>query len=859
MKDTKWRIIVLSFVVLSFLFVSGCTFDTTTFTSTTEQAEITTNEQTTTLQETQTTTLQETQTTTDEQTQTTTTEEQTTTTSAVTTTEEQTTTTELVEEEYESLDELLLSLNRLENADFSVNTEFVEEAVQQTPLDAPSNGFRKYAWVSTTSIIDSHLADIIDPSDYTQDQFSSYIYYNNAILSTPDLVDGMYRITTSLDGRTLFNLNGFVTDLGNVADMSKSTVDWAVENLKVMNTWVTKGSYSVYSDNMYLLEYDSETDTVTLYNYYRRTDDMKIDLYTKISVYYNENGEEVIETWQIFEYYEGPDDSGVSQYFSYYNSINGRDYNIATFSIDEYEEYMDDYMLRGVNLDTDGRYKFYESYNWGDRSYIKGDNGWFMYSPEFNAETKEITPEDDISHYIFSPDLGNEAIAISKESENYLIYVMLSAFDGDIAVVYEEDCVGAGIIYNTQEYYTYSSSLTAAGGFETSNGTFLTTDSLWNDTVGIRSIYSRADKESRIMYDQYFNYYHVLKLEITATTDEEAIDELAGYLDYVGLTFRFGTNSDLLAEYNEFATNIEENISTFPITNAVMGYDQNPYTDTDVYSLTLDFLVDYLNIIDTAKALMETSEIIDISEQPDFSELTNVVLYDMSEILDGVAIVDIQNQTIDVSAIDIILNRSPLLQRGEEYCIYYAYMIGGKVYPFYQSDGVIYSGTEIVFDNTNPALINLPNDLPDGQYQIVVFIGKVNYESYVRVTTTIPIEVTEFAESDINLENVNGFNYTYAFTNVNNSIQVTKVSYDIWAPQFNYIYDQIIEAGTADIDWCDLIIEPFDNAEGLLTMVEEEDNVIYDTPGVYTVTISVTDESLNTRTQTFKVTVIESS
>ena len=102
--------------------------------------------------------------------------------------------------------------------------------------------------------------------------------------------------------------------------------------------------------------------------------------------------------------------------------------------------------------------------------------------------------------------------------------------------------------------------------------------------------------------------------------------------------------------------------------------------------------------------------------------------------------------------------------------------------------------------------------------------------------------------------------YTVTVKLVDESLNETSQEFnvvveDITSPIFDVIADQIIEAGVSDIDWTTSITNELDNSDGTLTKVEITDNVDYDTPGTYTVTIKLADESLNETSQEFNVTV----
>ena len=831
MRTQKWKITILLLVVISILFITGCTFDTTP-TNRRQDDPITVDDN-----------IADDDTTNDDTTDDDTTDDD--------TTDDDTTNDD---QKYEKLDELILSLQRLENTEFQVNTKFVEESTNDINTQASSSTVsREFRQPMKAD------SDIVDPEDYIVDENSNYIYYHSSLLELPEKIGNFYRITSALDGRTIFNLHEFETGLSVVANMSKMTVDWAVDNLKIMDVWVKREDDSLYTNNMYLLEYDYTTDTVSLYNYYRRTDDLKVDSYTKISVYYNDKGEEVIETWQTYDYYEGPDSRGIAQNYSYYNSIAARDYNIADFSVDSTGQYMDNYMLRGVNLDSDNRYKFYENYNYFDRNYIKGEHGWFMYSPEINDETGEITQKLNLSHSILSPDLGNEAIDIYHNDDGFNVYVRLSAFEGDIAVLYDEDCQYASKIYETKDYYKYMTSVSNSGGVETVNGTYLTTDSPWNNVVSISRVFSSADKESRVLYDQYFNYYHVMELKIEAENLKDVVQYLEDYFNYIGLTYRFSTNSELLTEYKDLATKINDYIDTFPITNEVLGYDENPYTNTETYYETLDYIVNKLNIYDSTKLMVSTKEVIDISEQQDIIEMSTAVLLDIDSILTGAISFDIDSQTMDLSLLNSKLNKSPLLQENQSYSIYLAYMIGGKLYPFYQSSQKTFEGEDIQFDLTTLITIIPLDEIPEGEYTVVMYIGKIKEETWIRVSTLLPVEVTEFTEKTTTFSLETGYDDSYTFTYYETAIHVLKIKTDVQDPSFDLILDQVIEIGGMDVDWTSLIVNESDNSNDILTKLEVEDNVDYNTLGTYTVTISLTDGSSNETQQTFNVTVEASS
>ena len=77
---------------------------------------------------------------------------------------------------------------------------------------------------------------------------------------------------------------------------------------------------------------------------------------------------------------------------------------------------------------------------------------------------------------------------------------------------------------------------------------------------------------------------------------------------------------------------------------------------------------------------------------------------------------------------------------------------------------------------------------------------------------------------------------------------------DTVAPTFDDIADQTIEAGVESINWDTYVNNALDNSEKAVT-ITFNDVVDYDTPGTYTINITVTDESGNYTTKSFDVVV----
>jgi hypothetical protein len=78
-----------------------------------------------------------------------------------------------------------------------------------------------------------------------------------------------------------------------------------------------------------------------------------------------------------------------------------------------------------------------------------------------------------------------------------------------------------------------------------------------------------------------------------------------------------------------------------------------------------------------------------------------------------------------------------------------------------------------------------------------------------------------------------------------------------WSMYFSFIEDQDLHAGSySNIDWSTFIINVYTEVPGVVTKFEDEDNVDYDNPGTYTVTVGIRDSENHELTQTFSVLIL---
>jgi hypothetical protein len=159
-----------------------------------------------------------------------------------------------------------------------------------------------------------------------------------------------------------------------------------------------------------------------------------------------------------------------------------------------------------------------------------------------------------------------------------------------------------------------------------------------------------------------------------------------------------------------------------------------------------------------------------------------------------------------------------------------------------------------IIDTTAPTILSNNESNEDGEYQVLVSERVTSYsidngQTWIDLdgpSTIIQLLFEELGTYRIKVQDAAG--------NIS-PLYVTYIYEDNTPPSFDPIPDQSISINTSDMDWTSIIENAYDSISENLTILEVEDNVLYDTLGTYTVRISVTDESGNSASQEFNVTV----
>lgn len=857
MKSLFRRLIFSFFLMVTVIFIAGCVEQTTQSTTT----NLTTSSGTTTSTISSSTT-------------TTSSTNSTTTTTSTSTTNTTTTTTTQAQEEFDNLDELVLSIDRLDNVVIEVD---FEKIFSETNQDLPQPVFaprRYFPGIGTQRILTSGNEDeIYDPEDYLEHAYWKNYFYHKDLYNEPLLEGGMYQITTMLNSYNNQALNNLYDVSDGVFSSANAEVDWAVDNITVMNTWIV-----TYDLHKYLLDYDSEKDIVNLYHIWYQ-DDWGLTSYNKISVYYNDKGEEVIEKWQTEVYSKG-DYDGATVYF---NTVASRDFNYYCIWLDEFSQPSDTHHFRGINVNKDGKYEYYDN----DYSVVSGDAGWYTISHQIDRLSGEIVVPTPPTIETFNPTGDSNVVTIYQGWENYHVKLYLPAFDGLEAILIQE----GGMIQQNQDDLATRDWLVSGGyalmpdqfvynndgtywttGFKTAAGSFLSTDPIWNDSVGIRMVDLRISAEGERAYSSYYKYFGSLELDIFADSIDEATAVLSDYLSHVGLSYKYGLSSDLFSELSDVYSNVEELAGNIQITNEVMKNPYHIYQSVEEYDNTLSYIYEYTFLDQKLEDMLSEFDQIAFGDMPNTIDITSFALVNITSNFTGE--LSFSEGQIDSSNLDVTLPQSALLRTTMEYSLYYAFGVGNKLNVFGSEPAQTYQGSPLHF-NTG-SLISLPSEMVDGEYALMMFIAKPTELGYVRVSEAIQAPFTSFEPTEIIVENAEtGINTVFQLVYLNGHAYLNVLSLDIQAPDVtlhNFMaifrgettipYPIVIEGLTTNSTLLTLIDRVSDNRDGELRygldnfMVDGSSGLLPEDPlhsGIYS--FMVEDEAGNQTVVTFEIVI----
>lgn len=691
-------------------------------------------------------------------------------------------------------DALLISINRLEQAQFEVNLDDIFKNTSNTNTLQRSRSLSSILKSSTT--LDA--SNPYDINNYTPHTYWQQFYYHKGLYQQPSVIDGYHVITSTLTSHSNHSLNNLYETTESVTSQARERADWAVENITVMDTWVTIEYYK------YLLHYDEALDRVELYTIWTYEPHF-VTSYEKIYVYYNHKGEEVIESWVEQVYSEG----SYPGVMGYHNSVAGRDFNFYFIWLDENFEPTSQRMCRGINLTSEGYYEYYENHN----HMVSGDYGWYTIQPTINHIEQKLDYSSTPSITVFSPDASTNVMTIYPfGGGDYMVDLYLPSMNGIEAILVEE-----GGMYetnqdseDTRQFLVDQGFLTMpnwwamdvwdidiTSGFRTSTGTYIAERGSFSEKVNFRSLNLNIGSEGIREYDHLYNYYGVATFYVNESSINNLVQTLFLYFQSIGLSYKFGDTDLLFKELGYVYQNYESIGRKVSITNDVMGAPNETYTSYEHVIAVEEYIKNHLNTRSLLTQMETEYNTMSFYDLPSKSDLNSITLIDTASNVTGE--LSVVNSKLDTSQITATLNRSPLLQNNASYSLFYALKIGGRLIELAHEDPLVFTGENLAF--TGNLTIDIPNDLEPGEYQLVTFFAKVVGDSFLRISNVIPSSVGTF--ETINETITNEDEETSVETTIyhsNNSLNLTIVSKDIFTPKVTIAEGETVYRGDAAIN-----------------------------------------------------------
>ena len=726
----------------------------------------------------------------------------------------------------ENADELILSLTRLQEAQFGVNLDaiFSQTSTTQT-VKRSRNTFDIYgdAVVMDTS-------DGFDPSEFIPHHYWNQMFYHQGLYQQPEVLSGYQVITSTLTTYSSHAINNLYLVNTQVTDHARERADWAVDYITVMDTWVDFGDY------LYLLHYDEELDRVELYTIWTN-ETLGVTSYERIYVYYNQNGEEVVESWveQIYE-----DTSTYPGVMGYHNSIAGRDFNYYAIWLDENYQPTSQRHYRGINLNDEGEYEYYD----GSQSMISGEYGWYTVYPGIDEERELLYYPDKPIVTVYSPDASSDVFRITPMFEvGYNVEVYLPSMRGVEALLVED----GGMILQNQDSPDTQAMMIDQGftpmpdwwaldpsnpniitGFKTANGMYYTDGLSTGQDVTLNRLNIEIGSEGLREYDLYYNYFGTATLYVNAANLDELVSMLTTYFDAIGLTYKYGNTTELFKEVAQIFENYEAIGRKISIVNDIAPMSVETYASYQSYVDTHAFITSYLSIRETLLGMQTTFSVIDQSEMPSKDDLNKITLIDTASNLSGS--LQAVEQSISTSGLTATLKRSPLLQQGKSYALYYALQLGGTFIILGHETPQAFSGQDLTFTGNQTLVI--PGDLMVGDYELVTFFGKVVEDAYLRVSNPLPLTVNGLEAFHITTPDDIFEMATDAYVYFDqNGLKVSVTNIDIYPPKVTIEDSELIYQGEVAIDeWMMPIGSTVQDLMNLLSMTDNFDGKV--TPNV---------------------------
>lgn len=656
----------------------------------------------------------------------------------------------------EIADTLFYSLDRLSLVDLDINLNALIETASESANTVSNRHFLNATNLQTQS-----------PGTITLDTEIDLITYSDI----PD---------SSNIGLEFRNLN---MGISSYALSSKDQVDWALDNIRVMNTWVVLGS------EKYQLTYDEALDVVTLSTAnveYESENDQTYNL-RQVEVYYNEKGQLVVTVSDAYK-------------------IEGyANFGKLTFIQDHLYEWVSDTWVNGV-LEVlpmsggPGWFKAYKNEDTGLWMYLRStdrnisfnvqmESGWiqtFVRLTGFEDAILDTASFDYVK--VGNQRLDNDVFTFNFVDENFTPLTFYpTAFTGwsdATAKITETELKNLNDWNPTVNpfldlYDTEKATITFENAYVSSDALEIETSIRSSNVDDINGMYYVAYvMESRIKIEA--NYLNML-------------DPIKDRFKLYGLEYKYGSLDVLFNETLETILNLPRIFDHFEL-NGVRGFT-NLTKYQDVISEELNFIHSLARRFDVQ---FESSPSIDINDIQSF-DLNEVSFINIDNIVTGAATYNSNTNSFDTSSIVVAVNPSVLLQMDANYTIVYGLLSEQSFTYLGQELPVTYVGQAF---NGNGGLIQeiTKDNLFDSAFVLVGFIARVTEDGYIRVSNVRVIPFESFSETT-EVVQIDGFVMESKVT-FNDGLFVTINTRDEEAPTItvNINEGEIFEVFSGDLE-----------------------------------------------------------
>lgn len=647
---------------------------------------------------------------------------------------------------YSNVDAVLYSLHRLKEAkvEFDFDNIFKAASTNQSPSVQST---KRLGFFLDSIQLNEPTDPFYNSTNFLEHPYWRGSYFHKSMYQLPESFQDHYIITSTLNSFNITALQNLYVVNEHTTKQAKDMIDWALDKITVVDQWV------IQENHQYLLHYNHEEDIVEL-SYVFTVSDWGLTSYRRIRIFYNARGEEVVEFW-INELYTKGNYPGV---LVYYNKVGDHDCNYYSFWLDESLEPKDDHFhFRGVNRNEQGGYDYYDNASSLASGLISGNYGWYSTELRYNPDTQTTSTIHNPYLFVYTPDAYSNVFAIMKSGNEFFVELYLPSMNGLEGILFPK----SGLLYGNQDSeetradmisrglnplpdrYTYDNDKPLLGeGIKTAKGIFWNTDPTWNHQVMHRRTFLYIGREGNRQFQEFQNYYATMWLNIHSATMEGALNILVEYLDYLGLSYKYGDTSGLIAETIAFYESSEARTRQMKMATFDMALSALPYVnDTDSYYRFLTHIQNFILIHPEIKEMYDTVSSVPMHQMPPRLDLSYATLLSLESRVSGVA--RIQEERLLINGINLQLSLSYLFQNNQPYQVVYAYQIGGKLYPIgYETDIIQFQGTTIQV--ALQTVIDLPTIMLPGEYQLVLYIAKVVDGGHIRITKPLPIPLVAF-------------------------------------------------------------------------------------------------------------------